>query len=254
MRPTLALILLSALPLCAARPAAVQIVLKADAAPDGVSAPDTNKLTAALQAFAQRKSLAAPATGGDEWILGVRITPLKTSAGFIAAKAIFRLAHLDGGKVTDSGVKESMSLITAADDAHWDEAAVSEAWALMGKADLVADLPVLSQRQWKKLAQPSKEARVAFDFAEIPEVHQPPMPKMEGAIPQGGGAITDLIDVELDTLGQPEATIGREGTDATLTRMGAWIMLWTFGPGKVKDTPVQARFPILMHLEFRKQR
>lgn len=246
MRRTLPLILLSALPLCAARPAAVQIVLKADPAPEGVSAPDTNKLTAALQAFAQRKSLAAPATGGDEWILGVRITPLKTSAGFIAAKAIFRLAHLDGGKVTDSGAKESMSLITAADDAHWDEATVSEAWALMGKADLVADLPVLSQRQWKKLAQPSKEARVAFDFAEIPVVTQPPMPKMADVLPVKGASIMDLVDIDLDAQGHPEAVIGRKGTDATLVRAGAWFMSWTFTPGIVKGTPVRARFTMNM--------
>lgn len=245
---------LLALPLCATRPTAVRIVLQADATTEGVNSPDPAKLSAAFNAFVKHESLAEPTGGGDGWVLGVRIMPVKTIEGLVAAKAIFRLSHLDGGKISDSGAKESMSLITAADDAKWDATVVREAWSLLNDAKVVTDLPVLSQRQWAKQSQTSKDARVAFDFAEVRTLRQPPMPKMTDTLPARGGVVANILDIDMDAQGRPEAVLGREGTDATLARMGAWLLSWTFEPAKVKGAPVPARFSMRMMLDFKKQR
>ena len=253
MRPGHALPFILALPLLGARPDAIHILLKMDAATAGVAAADASKLSAAFQAFAQRESLAEPKLEGDGWVLGIRIMPVRTEPGFLAAKAILRLSHLDRGKVSDSGVEESMSLITATDEKHWDAAIVGEAWSLAEKAGLVADHPVLSQRQWAKQAPHPEEARVAFGMPGIQPLNQPPMPKMADALPAGRGAINNLLDIDVDAQGKPEAVIGREGTDATLARLGAWIMTWTFEPAKVDGMRVPSRFPMRMLLGFRRK-
>ncbi len=255
MRPFHALSIFLMPPLlAAARPSAVHIVLKADASIEGATVPDMTKLIAAFQTFTQRESLTEPTAGGDGWVLGIRITPVKTNEGLVAAKAIFRLAHLDVGKTSDSGAKESMSLITAANDARWEAAVVREAWSLLNDAKVVTDLPVLSQRQWAKQSQTSKDARVAFDIAEVRIIRQPPMPKLTDTLPAGGGRVANLLDIDLDAEGHPEATLGRKGTDATLARMGAWLLSWTFEPPKVKGAAVPARFPMRMMLEYKKKR
>jgi hypothetical protein len=187
-----------------------------DPAPEGAAMPDTAKLVAALQAFVQREGLQEPASGGDGWVLGIRVVPViapkgvtvnppKSQEGFQVAKVFLRLSTLRGGQIQDKDSKEDAGVFAADGTQNLDQAIIESIWTLLSDQRLVETTPTMTAGAWKKIGTRTGSELVEFDGdrVQVPIKYTAEVLKALAAVDQQWRRFRIDEEVTTDTEGGP---------------------------------------------------
>lgn len=244
---------LLALPLCAQAPApssapAVHIILQADPPPEGTPALDTAPVVKALDAFTHEHGLVKAPSGGDEWVLGIRVSVHKGLNGYQVADGILRLSRFEGGKILPGSVKDALAVACSKDVANladeFGKSAVKSGSALLSKAKILAGDPDGSGIPADPTSpiRGEKEASILFQPIQDPYPPEAIMQRVQGRA---------LLDVWVGADGIPKSVTVVEGPKLLTSYTSNWALKWRFHPAEHDGKPIDSHYTLSAYFKVR---
>lgn len=248
-----------ALPLCAQAPAtssptpaptspAVHIILQADPPPAGGPAMETGPVVKALDAFAHEHGLAKAPSGGDEWVLGIRVSIHQGLNGYVVADGLLRLSRFEGGKILPGSVKDAVAVACSKNAQNladeFGKSAVRSGSALLSRAGVLAGDPDGNAFP----ADPTSPARRDQEISILSRPIQDPYPP-EAKIQGVQGRV--LLDVWIGADGIPKSVTAVEGPKLLTAYATKWVLQWKFHPAEHDGKPIDSHYTLNAYFKLR---